>query len=73
MRDREILGNVHLMIRLGKNQADSAVVSPVSFRNAATGSVFQTLRRPDGSKVVALSRDVHERALARAKLALAGK
>jgi hypothetical protein len=70
LRDREILGNVHLMVRFGKNQGDSAVVSSVSFRDR-NGSVFQTLRRPDGSKVVALSRDVHERALARAKLALA--
>ncbi len=60
------------MIRLGKNQADSAVVSPVSFRGG-NGSVFQTLQRPDGSKVFALSRDVHERALARAKSVLARK
>jgi hypothetical protein len=61
------------MIRIGKILADRAIVSVVDHRDAANGSVFQTLRRPDGSKVVALSRDVHERALARAKAVLAGK
>jgi len=61
------------MIQIGKVLADRAVVSVVDHRDAANGSAFQTLRRPDGSKVVALSRDVHERALARAKSVLAGR
>ena len=72
MRERQNLGNVHLMIRIGKSLADSAIVSPMDHRDA-NGSVFQTIRRPDGSKVVALSGDVHERALSRAKSVLARK
>jgi hypothetical protein len=61
------------MIRIGKIVADRAMVSPIDYRDTENGSVFQVIRRPDGSKVVALSRDVHERALSRAKSVLARK
>ncbi len=61
------------MIRLGKLLGEKAVVSPVAFQATRNGSVLRTMRRPDGSKVVSLSRDVHERALSRAKSVLAGR
>ncbi|KRA61566.1 hypothetical protein ASD79_05465 [Caulobacter sp. Root655] len=61
------------MIRIGKILADRAVVSPVALHDVGNGGVLQAIRRPDGSKVVALSRDAHERALSRAKSVLARK
>lgn len=61
------------MIRTGNLFANKAVVSPVSFRDARNGGVWQTIKLPDGSEVACLSRDVHERALARAKSVLAGR
>ncbi|PIB90442.1 hypothetical protein CSW62_01975 [Caulobacter sp. FWC2] len=60
------------MVHISKISANRAIVSAVTFR-ARNGSVLQEIRRPDGSKVVALSRDVHERALAGAKSVLARK
>jgi hypothetical protein len=61
------------MIRTGRIPASKAMVSAVPFRDPLSGSVLQEIRRSDGSKVIALSRDTHERALSRAKLVLARK
>jgi hypothetical protein len=60
---------------MGKMQriaANGAFVSVKSV-NAKGGSVLQQIRRPDGSKVTALNRDTHERALCSAKSVLAKK
>lgn len=58
------------MRKTGRMATNGAFVSmgPASSKN---GSVLQEIRRPDGSKVVGLSRDSYERALSNAKSVLA--
>lgn len=58
------------MIQIGKFFAVKALGGPSSSSEEEVGSVFQTIRRPDGSWAVVLRRDVHERALSRAKSVL---
>ena len=60
-----------LTMKSHRSSANGAFVS-VS-KDSRPGSVFQEIRRPDGSRVVSLSRDSYDRAITNAKAVLAKK
>lgn len=52
-----------------RSSANGSFVSVSTHTNV--GSVFQEIRRPDGTRVVAMNRDSYNRALSNAKAVLA--